>query len=80
MDMFFGCQEEYNDPKELFERKRENTVYRVEQTAPDLEAIKAAGLPTITPVVVCNSADYAAFDTTVGKSVTNADVVIRLAK
>ena len=41
MDLFFGCMEEYNDPKELFERKRENTVYRVEQTAPDLEAIKA---------------------------------------
>ena len=42
MDLFFGCMEEYNDPKELFARKRENTVYRVEQTAPDLEAIKAA--------------------------------------
>lgn len=41
MDLFFGCLEEYNDPKELFERKRENSVYRVEQTAPDLEAIKA---------------------------------------
>ena len=41
MDLFFGCLEEYNDPKELFARKRENSVYRVEQTAPDLEAIKA---------------------------------------
>lgn len=41
MDLFFGCMEEYDDPKELFARKRENTVYRVEQTAPDLEAIKA---------------------------------------
>ena len=41
MDLFFGCTEAYNDPKELFARKRENTVYRVEQTAPDLEAVKA---------------------------------------
>ncbi|MBQ5670845.1 MAG: ATP-grasp domain-containing protein [Oscillospiraceae bacterium] len=41
MDLFFGCLEEYTDPKELFLRKRENTVYRVEQTSPDLEAVKA---------------------------------------
>lgn len=41
MDLFFGCLEEYSDPKELFARKRENTVYRVEQNAPDLEAVKA---------------------------------------
>lgn len=41
MDLFFGCLEEYTDPKELFERERENTVYRVERTVPDLEAIKA---------------------------------------
>lgn len=41
MDLFFGCTEEYHDPMELFQRKRENTVYRVEKQAPDLEAIKA---------------------------------------
>ena len=41
MDLFFGCTEEYSDPKELFARKRENTVYRVEQTAPDLDAVRA---------------------------------------
>lgn len=41
MDLFFGCLEEYTDPKELFLRKRENAVYRVEQTSPDLEAVKA---------------------------------------
>ena len=46
----------------------------------DLEAIKAAGLPTITPVLVCNSADYTTFNTTTGKNVTNADVVIELGK
>ena len=46
----------------------------------DLEAIKAAGLPTITPVLVCNTDDYPTFNTTVGKAVTNADVVIELGK
>ena len=46
----------------------------------DLEAIKAAGLPTITPVLVCNSADFTTFNKTTGKEVTNADVVIDLAK
>lgn len=46
----------------------------------DLKAIEAAGLPTITPVLVCNSDDYAAFNTTTGKAVTNADVVIELGK
>lgn len=46
----------------------------------DLEAIKAAGLPTITPVLVCNSADYAAFETSVGSAVTNSDVVIKVGK
>ena len=80
MDLFFGCLEEYTDPKELFLRKRENTVYSVEQTSPDLEAVKAAGLPTITPVLICNTDDYPTFNTFVGKEVTNADVVIALAK
>ena len=46
----------------------------------DLEAVKAAGLPTITPVVVCNTDDYTTFNTHVGKAVTNDDVVIELAK
>lgn len=46
----------------------------------DLEAIKAAGLPTITPMVICNTDDYATFNTFVGKDVTNSDVVIELAK
>ena len=46
----------------------------------DLEAIKAAGLPTITPVLVCNSFDYAGFQGNTGKAVTNADVVIELTK
>ena len=46
----------------------------------DLDAIKAAGLPTITPVLVCNSDDYTTFNATTGKTVTNADVVIELDK
>ena len=46
----------------------------------DLEAIKAAGLEIITPVLVCNSGDYSTFDTFVGKAVSNDDIVIELAK
>ena len=46
----------------------------------DLEAIKAAGLPTITPMLICNTDDYPTFNTYVGKPVTNNDVVIELAK
>ena len=46
----------------------------------DLAAIEAAGLPTITPVLICNTDDYPTFNTTIGKEVTNADVVIELAK
>lgn len=46
----------------------------------DLEAIKAAGLNTITPMLVCNTDDYPTFNTETGKAVTNADVVISLAK
>ena len=46
----------------------------------DLEAIKAAGLEIITPMLVCNSSDYPTFETSVGKDVTNDDIVIELAK
>lgn len=46
----------------------------------DLEAIKAAGLNAITPMLVCNSDTYTIFNTTIGKTVTNADVVIELGK
>ena len=46
----------------------------------DLEAVKAAGLNTITPVLVCNSSDFTTFNKTTGKAVTNADLVIDLAK
>ena len=46
----------------------------------DLEAVKAAGLPTITPMLICNTDDYPTFNTFVNKDVTNNDVVIALAK
>ena len=46
----------------------------------DLAAIEAAGLPTITPVLICNTDDYTTFNTTTGKAVTNTDVVIELGK
>ena len=46
----------------------------------DLEFIKGAGLPIITPVVICNTDDYTKFNTYVDKDVTNADVVIELGK
>ena len=46
----------------------------------DLEAIKAAGLNTITPMLVCNSSDFSVFNKTTGKDVTNADVVIEMGK
>jgi len=46
----------------------------------DLEAINAAGLPTITPVVICNTDNYPKFKTNVGKAVTNSDAIIELGK
>ena len=46
----------------------------------DLDAIRAAGLPVITPMVICNTDAYSTFNTHVGKNVTNADVVIELGK
>ena len=46
----------------------------------DLDGVKAAGLNTITPVVICNSDTFNTFKTNVGCDVTNADVVIELGK
>lgn len=46
----------------------------------DLKAVEAAGLNTITPMVVCNTDAYPTFQTKVDRDVTNADVVIQLAK
>lgn len=44
----------------------------------DLEAIRAKGFNTITPMLVCNSGDYTTFNTFVDQNVTNDDVVIEL--
>ena len=46
----------------------------------DLDAIAAAGLPTITPVLICNTDNYPTFKTHTGKDVTNDDLVIELGK
>jgi PTS system beta-glucosides-specific IIC component len=46
----------------------------------DLAAIQAAGLPTITPMLVCNTDDYPTMDIVVGEDVTNSDVVISVAR
>ena len=46
----------------------------------DLDAVKAAGLPIITPMLICNTDEYPTFNTIVGKNVTNDDVVVELAK
>ena len=46
----------------------------------DLDAIKAAGLNTITPIIVCNPDSFPAFNTTTGREVTPEDVVIALDK
>ena len=46
----------------------------------DLAAVKAAGLNTITPMLVCNSDDFGTFETKVGSDVTNDNVVIELGK
>lgn len=46
----------------------------------DLAAIRAAGLPIITPVLVCNTDDYSTFEAVVGKDVTNDDIIISVAK
>ena len=46
----------------------------------DLDAIKAAGLNTITPMLVCNTDEFSTFNKTTGKDVTNADVVIEIGK
>lgn len=46
----------------------------------DLAGITAAGYNTVTMMVVCNSDDFGTFKTNVGKTVTNADLVVELAK
>ena len=46
----------------------------------DIEAIKAAGLETITPVVICNTDDYKDVVANVGKDVKTLDEVLTIVK
>ena len=46
----------------------------------DIEAIKAAGLETITPVVICNTDDYKDVVANVDKDVKTLDEVLTLVK
>ena len=46
----------------------------------DPDAIKAEGFDIITPVIICNSDEYATFNTFTGKTVAAGDVVIELGK
>lgn len=46
----------------------------------DLEAIAAAGLETVTPVLVCNPDDYKEIDCTTGKNVNALDEVMKVIK
>lgn len=45
----------------------------------DLEALKAAGYDVITPVIICNTDDFAAVEAVTG-SVTPGDTVLKLTK
>ena len=59
-------------------KDKNNYVFNIE----DIKIRKKVltGLNTITPVLVCNSDDYGTFKTSTGKAVTNADMIIDLAK
>lgn len=46
----------------------------------DIAAIKAAGLETITPIVICNSGDYKRITAHVDKDVTAGDAILTLVK
>ena len=46
----------------------------------DLDGIKAAGLPIITPVLVCNPDAFASMDKVTGQTVAAGDPVITLSK
>ena len=45
-----------------------------------MEAIQAAGLETITQIVICNSGDYKEITAHVGKDVNTGDDVLALVK
>ena len=63
MDLYFGCEESYDDPKELFTRSREDAQYKVLADTPDLETVKAMrhqannSLMGDNVLEICNAAD-----------------------
>lgn len=46
----------------------------------DLEAVKAAGYEVITPIVICNTPDFASVEAITGSEVAPGDDVIRITK
>lgn len=46
----------------------------------DLDAIKAEGYDTVTPMVICNSEHYRTISTYTGKQVSRGDAVIKVSK
>ncbi len=46
----------------------------------DIEKIKEAGYDVVTPVLVCNTSDYAAVEAVPGKNVEPGDEIIRITK
>ena len=46
----------------------------------DIEAIKAAGFDTISPIVICNSDDYSKVERITGMQVNTSDTVMKLEK
>lgn len=46
----------------------------------DMEAIKAAGLDTVSPIVICNTPDYSEINASVGKDVKTLEEVLAIVK
>ena len=46
----------------------------------DMEAIKAAGLDTVSPIVICNTPDYSEINASVGKDVKTLEEVLTIVK
>lgn len=46
----------------------------------DIEAIKAAGLDTVAPIVICNTSDYSDIQAMAGKAVKPLDEVLTVVK
>lgn len=46
----------------------------------DIDAIKAAGLDTVSPIVICNTSDYSEINASVGKDVKTLEEVLTIVK